>query len=1027
MEEMLMPLHKYLDTPTAHDIIHNGATFQIAGLTNNSHLAEAHEVRHCVQKYKNLGEPVLQVAKRRLDSMLYVGLTEEHRESASLFANVVGSRVLSQVVTSNITSKTTKSEASVTIPESGSDKSEIQNGTSEVASGKIEAKSGNMTVKTLMEVYEGCITHLRKSQGTRRVNSLRRISPANFTRTTRARILSEVIEQIKSLNNLDVELFKYAKEIFVKEHELMSKKMVSTTKRSIVDLQNVFGEMDDEKLWKLVSVTLMLLLLFLLFLFVNARRRITSKVKNEKDQKQSPYVISDTHSGSSVRRFMFFASCFILYALVAATYAWLAFPPHVGRTDHVSSSSLGCREDNEGSWSIGVYYGDSPFTLKPIETVNVWRNESAAWPVANPVLTCASLTNSGFPSNFVADPFLYVQGNTLYLFFENKNPITMQGDIGVAESTDKGATWKPLGIALDEAWHLSFPFVFNYNGQIYMMPESSQIGELRLYRAVNFPLIWKLEKVILEKPLVDSTIIHHQGNYYLFGSDHSSFGTKKNGQLEIWYSSTPLGPWKPHKRNPIYNGKRNVGARNGGRPFSHDGSLYRVGQDCGENYGKRIIIFKIEALSMDEYREVQVPFDLEASSRPKGENSWNGLRQHHLVVRRLSSGGYIGLADGDRVASGDLFRRVLLGYASLAGAITLVVLLGFLLGIVNCVVPSTWCMNYYYAGKRTDTVLDLESGGFLSDKLRRLCSRLNRVPSFLRGRSPKLGRLGLGLILLVGVLLSCLGIGYIYGGSGAVAPYTFKGHASKFTLVTMTYDARLWNLKMYVSHYSRCASVKEIVVIWNKGPPPDLTELDSAVPVRIRVEKRNSLNNRFNIDPLIKTRAVLELDDDIMMSCDLIEKGFRVWREHPERLVGFYPRYVDGTMTYGGEKFARSREGYNMILTGAAFMDVGFAFGMYQSDKAKLGREFVDEQFNCEDVLLNFLYANASGSAKAVEYVRPSGLVFDTSKFSGVAISGNTNQHYRKRSECLRRFSELYGSLSDRRWEFGGRKDGWDL
>ena len=106
---------------------------QIAGLTNNSRLSEAHEVRHCVQKYRNLGEPVLQVAKvasyytcssssqwtyklsrcyklvlilqRRLDSMLYVGLTEEHRESASLFANVVGSQVLSQVVASNLTAK----------------------------------------------------------------------------------------------------------------------------------------------------------------------------------------------------------------------------------------------------------------------------------------------------------------------------------------------------------------------------------------------------------------------------------------------------------------------------------------------------------------------------------------------------------------------------------------------------------------------------------------------------------------------------------------------------------------------------------------------------------------------------------------------------------------------------------------------------------------------------------------------------------------------------------------------------------
>lgn len=58
------------------------------------------------------------------------------------------------------------------------------------------------------------------------------------------------------------------------------------------------------------------------------------------------------------------------------------------------------------------------------------------------------------------------QGDTLYLFFETKSPITMQGDIGAAKSIDKGATWEPLGIALDEAWHLSFPFVFNYNGEV---------------------------------------------------------------------------------------------------------------------------------------------------------------------------------------------------------------------------------------------------------------------------------------------------------------------------------------------------------------------------------------------------------------------------------------------------------------------------------------------------------------------------------------------------------------------------------
>lgn len=39
----------------------------------------------------------------------------------------------------------------------------------------------------------------------------------------------------------------------------------------------------------------------------------------------------------------------------------------------------------------------------------MWRNGSAAWPVANPVVTCRSLSDIGVPSNFVADPFLFIQ------------------------------------------------------------------------------------------------------------------------------------------------------------------------------------------------------------------------------------------------------------------------------------------------------------------------------------------------------------------------------------------------------------------------------------------------------------------------------------------------------------------------------------------------------------------------------------------------------------------------------------------
>ncbi|KAJ0046206.1 hypothetical protein Pint_05925 [Pistacia integerrima] len=721
--------------------------------------------------------------------------------------------------------------------------------------------------------------------------------------------------------------------------------------------------------------------------------------------------------------FVFFVWCFIVYGFVGLLYGWLVVKKPYANTGMVQP--FGCREDSEGSWAIGVFYGHSPFSLKPIETVNIWRNHSAAWPVANPIITCGSVSASGFPSNFVADPFLYVQGDVLYLFYETKNSITMQGDIGVAKSVDKGATWEQLGIALDEDWHLSYPYVFEYLGQIYMMPESSGKEELRLYRAIDFPLKWTLDRIVMKKPIVDPVLVNHDGIYWLFASDHSGFGTNRNGQLELWYSSTPLGPWKPHKKNPIYNVDKYLGARNGGRPFVYNGNLYRVGQDCGESYGRQVRTFKVEVLTKYEYKEVEVPFILEESY--KGQNGWNSARNHHLDVQQLSSGEWIGFMDGDRVLSGDSIRRFLLGCSSIAAVATLGILLGVLLGAVKCIIPLNWCAQY--SGKRSDSSLDWEKESFLSSKVRWFCSRLNRSALILQGRvkpNTSSGRMVLSVIFVSGVALMCTGVKYIYGGNGADEAYMWKGHYSQFTMLTMTYDARLWNLKMYVKHYSRCSSVKEIVVVWNKGVSPKLSDLDSAVPVRIRVENQNSLNNRFKIDPLIKTRAVLELDDDIMMTCDDVERGFQVWRQHPDRIVGFYPRLVDGNpLKYRGEKYARSREGYNMILTGAAFIDNQLAFKRYWSKEAKAGRELVDKYFNCEDVLLNYLYANAS-ALKAVEYVRPAWAI-DTSKFSGAAISRNTQVHYQKRSKCLEKFSEMYGSLAGRKWEFNGRKDGWDL
>ncbi|XP_057474611.1 protein-tyrosine sulfotransferase [Actinidia eriantha] len=285
MEEIVMPLQEYINDPIARDIIHNGATFQIAGLTNNSYLAESHEVRHCILKYQTLGEHVLDVAKKRLDDMLYVGLTEDHEESATMFANVVGAQVISQSIASNYSTDPMvddKSEESSSSLDSEPETSHHRNSStgqkaSKISStGNMGATSKNMTVGKLTQVYETCISSLRKTQAQRRTSSLKRISPANFTKEARLRVPEVLLQEIKSLNGLDIKLYKYAQNIFSKQHKQMILKSAAA-KMQVQGSQfnNAYGAPSQDIIWIAMSIALLFLFVAL---FVKARRR-TSKIK----------------------------------------------------------------------------------------------------------------------------------------------------------------------------------------------------------------------------------------------------------------------------------------------------------------------------------------------------------------------------------------------------------------------------------------------------------------------------------------------------------------------------------------------------------------------------------------------------------------------------------------------------------------------------------------------------------------------------------------------------------------------------
>ncbi|KAG8076800.1 hypothetical protein GUJ93_ZPchr0006g41044 [Zizania palustris] len=253
VEDMVMPLHQYINDPVAHEIIHNGATFQITGLTNNSYFNGAHEVRHCVRKHPDLGHFVLQVAKSRLDRMLYVGLTEDHEESARLFAHMVGAQVLSQSGTMNLDINKDQpsrndSRSSMLDPEDGETNEHMNsthgwqnNGAVNMTdTTKDDHGRGNMTVGKLMDAYESCISKLRKSQSNRRKMSLKKVEEANFSKEARRQVPEAVLEQIVSLNRLDMELYEHAKKIFTQEH-LMLKGQHS------MDTQHT--QLSDQKGW----------------------------------------------------------------------------------------------------------------------------------------------------------------------------------------------------------------------------------------------------------------------------------------------------------------------------------------------------------------------------------------------------------------------------------------------------------------------------------------------------------------------------------------------------------------------------------------------------------------------------------------------------------------------------------------------------------------------------------------------------------------------------------------------------------
>jgi hypothetical protein len=115
---------------------------------------------------------------------------------------------------------------------------------------------------------------------------------------------------------------------------------------------------------------------------------------------------------------------------------------------------------------------------------------------------------------------------------------------------------------------------------------------------------WELHRTIFSGvEAVDTSVVHHDGRWWLFTNIDRSRLKLFDTELYIYYADDPIdGEWWPHRRNPVVVDARK--ARMAGAFIaSEEGRLYRCAQIGGQRYGEGLLFCEILTLTPDAFDE----------------------------------------------------------------------------------------------------------------------------------------------------------------------------------------------------------------------------------------------------------------------------------------------------------------------------------------------------------------------------------------------------------------------------------------
>ncbi|SOC15909.1 glucosamine inositolphosphorylceramide transferase family protein [Stappia indica] len=207
--------------------------------------------------------------------------------------------------------------------------------------------------------------------------------------------------------------------------------------------------------------------------------------------------------------------------------------------------------------------------------------------------------------SYYADPFLWRRDGRLWLFVEEFRYPEQLGRL-VAMELGEDLRPGPLTPVLPLREHASYPFLFEADGALYMLPETCSLQSLDLYVCDRFPDRWRRVRRIFEQAdAVDSALFRHDGAWWILTCG-KPLGQDGARTLALYRSEDLLtGAFEPHPVNAegiFADGDYGFG-RGAGSILRDETGLLRVMQKNLTYYGQGAEVRRITRLDAGSYRE----------------------------------------------------------------------------------------------------------------------------------------------------------------------------------------------------------------------------------------------------------------------------------------------------------------------------------------------------------------------------------------------------------------------------------------